>query len=723
MDSCTASCGRKYLVEQTDRAAHMRWEGCTACPEGPGTASCGYTLPNSSGLPATLDIDVKVDIVGGRSTWSATVGKQNAGGLCLQSFALPSMESLRLTAGREELFVPHMFGAKGADPLFPWGGTMPEVFGVRGLGDQSGDNRERSWMPNGWERTMSYAAWLSSAGGSATSDGVGLYMGVHDPHSRLKMIPVGPQTVQGSLNGNLRAVHVPESFADDSTDSFTIPYEVVMQAFRGGWWDAAQLYRQWALKDAVWARKGNLATRSDVPAWLLRSPIWIRLSGNDPKLNSTFELVDGIRELLGGGSDDGSEAMITDIGVHWYSWNSENFDSHYPIYTARPGFGDAVARMQATHSGITAHVVPYTNGRIWDPAGPLSAVPEGATCRARNGLAYHEVYGSGVNFSVMDPRSAFMRSEWSTAVANISSHYNTAGVYSDQISCSHAEACYAENGTNASGWGVGSQQLLAEMTQKMGPEKVLISESQDQTMLGDLHAFLTIYGWTGQMRCQTVLAWQAVYGGWTVNVGDIRYPHTPAQNVAGGKAIFNYTEVAAHRAISAQIFVSGGVMGWYGGSTGWENLLALPMADVEFTRLLASTKVSASKYLVFGRLWRQPKWRVPVPTIALHDYGYMEHDWNQSCPTPVVLAECWLAGDGTFAVVATNHGEDEITLNVTVDVSAVGAATPKLVPLIKVMPPRSAEVLPLPLDVLHADAHALETGGKSSQPGPSSQNH
>ena len=711
MDSCTAACSRKFLVEQTAETAHMRWEGCAPCPAGPGSPGCGYSLLNSSGLPATLDIDVMVTVVGGRSTWNASVGKQHAGGVCLQSLALPSLESLRFTAagaggasgGNEELFVPYMFGATGSDPSFPWGGTMPEVFGVRGIGDQTGDDRERAWVPNGWDRTMSFAAWLSddtTRSRHSGSDGVGLYMGVHDPQSRLKMIPVGPGP--HGLGGNLRAVHVPDSFADDSTATFVLPYEVVLQSFRGGWWEAAQLYREWALANAVWTRKGNLSARAaadDMPAWLLRSPLWLRLSGNDPEQNSTFELVDGIRELLasGGGDEAGDPAAITDLGLHWYSWNDEEFDTHYPIYTARAGFGEAVARLQMPHAGITARVVPYTNGRIWDSAGPLHSVPATATCKAWNGTPYSETYGSGVKFTVMDPSSAFMREEWSSAVANISQHYNTSGVYSDQVSCSHSEACYdQEHGTNASSWGAGAQQLLSEMTRKMGPEKVLISESQDQTMMGDLHAFLGIYGWLGQMRCQTVLSWQAVYGGWAVNVGDIRYPAKPTAKTAAGKSVLNATEAAAHRAISAQLFVSGGVLGWFGGSIGWENLLGLPIADVNYTRLLASTKVVASKFLVHGRLWRQPVWRTAaVPTMQLHDYGYMEHDYNQSCATAIVLAECWLADDGTFAVVATNHGDSEIVLNVTVDVSAVGAPAAALVHVVEAMAPLSAKVLPL----------------------------
>jgi hypothetical protein len=156
----------------------------------------------------------------------------------------------------------------------------------------------------------------------------------------------------------------------------------------------------------------------------------------------------------------------------------------------------------------------------------------------------------------MNPASKFMQDEWSTAVGNITTKYDTSGVYSDQISCSHAEACYDDNRTNASSWAAGSQRMLSEMARKMGPEKALISESQDQTMMADLHAFLSIYGWLGEMRCQTVLGWQAVYSGWTVNVGDIRYPPRPNTTSPGGSKLhFNATEAAAHRGTSTHSLV------------------------------------------------------------------------------------------------------------------------------------------------------------------------
>lgn len=291
-------------------------------------------------------------------------------------------------------------------------------------------------------------------------------------------------------------------------------------------------------------------------------------------------------------------------------------------------------------------------------------------------------------------------------------------MYTDQIACAHSEACYAEgpaHATNASSWAAGSEALLQAMARKMGPGKVLISESQDESKMGGLHAFLSIYGWLGKIQCQTVLAWQAVYGGWSVNVGDIRYPRQPTTRDANGTLSFNSTEAAAHRAINAQLFVAGGVMGWYSPSacpdscTPWLNTLGLPSTDLAYARLLASTKVNASKYLTHGRLWRQPEWGVPVETMQLHDYGYMEHRWNQSCPTPKVLAETWLANDGTFAVVATNHGESELVLNVTVDLSAAGSLEAKhSARLVRAMPGRSVAVLPVAL----ASPQASSNGAK-----------
>jgi hypothetical protein len=47
----------------------------------------------------------------------------------------------------------------------------------------------------------------------------------------------------------------------------------------------------------------------------------------------------------------------------WSSWNTEFYDNSYPQFTPRKGFEQRVKQMR--DAGI--HVVPYTNGRLFDP--------------------------------------------------------------------------------------------------------------------------------------------------------------------------------------------------------------------------------------------------------------------------------------------------------------------------------------------------------------------
>ena len=65
-------------------------------------------------------------------------------------------------------------------------------------------------------------------------------------------------------------------------------YDVVLAGFEGDWWDAAMIYREWALNHAVWARRGNLTVRAaepSYPTWLLETPLW-GATGGDPNSSS-----------------------------------------------------------------------------------------------------------------------------------------------------------------------------------------------------------------------------------------------------------------------------------------------------------------------------------------------------------------------------------------------------------------------------------------------------
>ena len=133
-------------------------------------------------------------------------------------------------------------------------------------------------------------------------------------------------------------------------------YEVILQGFEGDWYDAAQIYREWALGSAKWTRKGDVATRlrnKQFPEYLTTTPLLIESNVGEPSggtyghgadPNDTVASMKRIMELL----------EVKEMIVWWSSWNTEFYDTKYPQFTPRQGFIDRVKEMRA--AGI--HVVP-----------------------------------------------------------------------------------------------------------------------------------------------------------------------------------------------------------------------------------------------------------------------------------------------------------------------------------------------------------------------------
>lgn len=79
-------------------------------------------------------------------------------------------------------------------------------------------------------------------------------------------------------------------------------------------WDAAMIYRAWALSDAVWTKAGNLtqrvATDSSYPSWLLQAPLWTQMWSNPAvPQEASAQIPENIRL---------ANALGVPIGTHWY---------------------------------------------------------------------------------------------------------------------------------------------------------------------------------------------------------------------------------------------------------------------------------------------------------------------------------------------------------------------------------------------------------------------
>ena len=222
----------------------------------------------------------------------------------------------------------------------------------------------------------------------------------------------------------------------DEFGTFELPWTAVMGFTRDGWEDTAlKWYRPFALSTR-WGCK-SLQEREVAP-WIRKSDVWLR-----PTF-VTEETMDAVRK--------GIEVYGKGIGLHWYQWHHNAFDTDYPDYfPEKDGFKEMVAEAQK----LGAHVTPYINGRLWDTGNHTYDEMNGkeASCRKRDGTLYTEVYGSKVLNTVTCPSSPLWRHFLDSLNFRILNELGTHGVYMDQIGAAKGEACYAPGHPHAPGGG------------------------------------------------------------------------------------------------------------------------------------------------------------------------------------------------------------------------------------------------------------------------------
>ena len=159
--------------------------------------------------------------------------------------------------------------------------------------------------------------------------------------------------------------------------------EAVWQLLRGDWFDAAQIYRQWAMQHAKWWPALGPDGRADTPLWMRELPAWALASG------SPESVVPQMKRF--------AEALGVPVGVHWYNWHQIPFDNDYPHYfPTLDGFEEGVAELQRGQ----VYVMPYINGRLWDTRDrgqedfEFTKVARPAATKDEKGEPYVESYGS-----------------------------------------------------------------------------------------------------------------------------------------------------------------------------------------------------------------------------------------------------------------------------------------------------------------------------------------
>ena len=112
-----------------------------------------------------------------------------------------------------------------------------------------------------------------------SKDGDGLFFGVWDPSQNIKRWDLTSSAAHGF---GWTSIHLPDNMKCPPPQKWIIPYPVEVRSFTGDWYDAAQIYRRWAIQQE-WCGEGTLAQRrgKDIPAWFLDVTVWHHISVNN----------------------------------------------------------------------------------------------------------------------------------------------------------------------------------------------------------------------------------------------------------------------------------------------------------------------------------------------------------------------------------------------------------------------------------------------------------
>ncbi|MFN8006390.1 MAG: DUF6259 domain-containing protein [Terriglobia bacterium] len=211
------------------------------------------------GLNLNAKVTVQSTTSDSSSHWSISV--DNQAGLAITDVQFPFVVvpyHLAGKAGSEALLRPYqsgqLFSPPQPDDLEP---DSPHAWQFRP------ENGDTSHYPG-----LTFAQFLAYY-----NDRSGLLLSCQDSSGAVKLIKPVHHRSGGIRLGVSQVGDWPAS------GERTVPYDVVLRTFTGDWYAAADLYRQWSLKQR-WARK-PLSQREDIPHWLLDSPphMIVRIQG------------------------------------------------------------------------------------------------------------------------------------------------------------------------------------------------------------------------------------------------------------------------------------------------------------------------------------------------------------------------------------------------------------------------------------------------------------
>lgn len=333
-------------------------------------------------------------------------------------------------------------------------------------------------MPAGWgveyelDAHSEYLAQYPSCTGSMqllcvhNEDNQALYYATHDKDACIKDFSVKNKGIFTSISTEI----IPSESWTSSNGRFSMPFSTSIGIDTKGWESAVvNWYRPFTF-ETVWGSK-TFESRN-LPKWVLNADMWLR-----PHF-TTEETSKWLKE--------GLDFFGPQAACHWYRWHQIEYDVDYPEYfPAKDNF--KLQMRQAQKMG--SHVIPYINGRLWDPQSISYLEKNGKehSCRKADGALYTEIYGSMIPNSVTCPSSKVWQDIIVKLSGRIQNELGSNGVYIDQIGAAPGVPCWNMNHTHPPGggefWHSSYRTLLEKVREGLLPGNIIITEENAECFM------------------------------------------------------------------------------------------------------------------------------------------------------------------------------------------------------------------------------------------------
>ena len=489
--------------------------------------------------------------------------------------------------------------------------------------------------PRGWRFTMGYFAAYQP-----TENGEGFYCALHDPDGsfRTMNIETDPTTSTGLF---FMCAHAPGRGRE--ANAFSLPGRLVWETFRGDWYDATLIYRDFVRNKAEWLPPVGPEGREDTPLWAKELPVWVM-----DWMSNTNPLAEPVPTSIHKEGDLPMEYWYTEplrlkeqlgvpLGYHVYNWHWIPFNNDYPHYLpAKKEFCEDVQTLRK--AGV--RVMPYINARLWDTLDhedqdwQFSSRARAWATKDADGNLFTEKYeshepdGSLCELAAMCPSSGVWKNQMADVLDGLFHTIGVDGVYMDQIAAAAPYLCEdpAHNHLPGGGsWWTQQYNLLVRRSRQVrGEDGILTTEDNAEVYMKAMDGFLT-WIWTFD---NLVPAFPVLYSGYVMMFG------RSTNGIKKGDEIFLRYE-------TAEQFVFGGQLGWLNAD------VSRRPSEVSFLRMMSQMRYRYAPFFYKGEALRPAKLTTNRPDRLTKPAYY---DSRLFCARQV-LTGTWRLWDGSRTVM------------------------------------------------------------------------